>query len=169
VKDQPLIARGDRTVPITVFARTSAAPADAFRVIAPVDLSSVFRPWGPFPGVTAVEGQTAAWDRPGVSRRTRFTDGSQANEALTEYTEGHGFAYELTGFTNVLAKLASGVRGEWSFLPDGGGTMIRWTYEFKPRPGRRWILAGPFKPLWSRYMQAALVRMVAVVEGAPSH
>ncbi|MFI5843106.1 SRPBCC family protein [Catenuloplanes sp. NPDC051500] len=167
MSDQLLIRRGDRTVPITVFARTSATPGTAFRVIVPIDLSAVFRPWGPFPGIAGVEGQTAAWDRAGVSRRPRFTDGSEAVETLTEYTDGHGFAYQLTGFTNVLARLASGVRGEWSFLPDGTGTMIRWTYEFKPLPGRRWIIAGPFTPLWARYMQAALDRMITVVEEVP--
>jgi hypothetical protein len=59
----------------------------------------------------------------------------------------------------------SGVRGEFSFLPDGGGSMIRWTYEFKPKHGRGWIIAGPFQRPWRRYMQKALDRMVAVVEG----
>jgi hypothetical protein len=44
--------------------------------------------------------------------------------------------------------------------------LIRWTYEFKPLPGRRLILAGPFRPLWRRYMQRALDRMVDVVEAA---
>ncbi|EXG82252.1 SRPBCC family protein [Cryptosporangium arvum] len=164
-----LIARTDKTVPITVFARTSAAPDVAFRIVAPIDLSRVFLADRLFPGVAGVEGQTDTWDHAGVSRRPRFTDGSQVTESLTEYVDGHGFAYELTGFTNTLATLALGVRGEFSFLPDGGGTTIRWTYEFKPRPGRRLVLAGPFKPLWQRYMQAALNRMVAVVEEHTAH
>ncbi|WP_033341519.1 SRPBCC family protein [Catenuloplanes japonicus] len=158
-----LIDSTDRTVPITVFARTPATPAVAFRIIAPIDLRRVFLADRFFPGIAEVSDQTDTWDHAGVARRPRFTDGSQATEALTEYVEGHGFAYELTGFTNALATLALGVRGEFSFLPDGGGTMIRWTYEFKPRPGRAWIVAGPFRPLWQRYMQAALDRMVAVV------
>ncbi|WP_190147043.1 SRPBCC family protein, partial [Streptomyces coeruleorubidus] len=68
---------------------------------------------------------------------------------------------------NVLAKLISGVRGEWSFLPDGTGTSIRWTYDFRPLPGRRWIVAGPFKQLWARYMRAALTRMVTVAQETP--
>ncbi|RAO29565.1 hypothetical protein PSN13_04763 [Micromonospora saelicesensis] len=70
----------------------------------------------------------------------------------------------LTGFTNVLSRLAAGVRGEFNFNPDGDGTLIRWTYEFKPLPGRRLILAGPFAPLWRRYMAAALRRCVQVAE-----
>ncbi|PRY21026.1 SRPBCC family protein [Pseudosporangium ferrugineum] len=161
-----LITSADRTVPITVLARTSAGPADAFRILAPIDLTRVFLADRLFPGVAAVADQTGTWDRAGASRRPRFTDGTSVTESLTEYVDGRGFAYELTGFTNALATLALGVRGEFSFLPDGEGTIIRWTYEFKPRPGRRWIVAGPFRPLWQRYMQSALRRMVAIIEGA---
>ena len=58
------------------------------------------------------------------------------------------------------------MRGEFNVNPDGDGTLIRWTYEFKPLPGRRWILAGPFAPLWRRYMVAALDQCVHVIETA---
>ena len=52
---------------------------------------------------------------------------------MDRYTPGHSFAYEVTGFTSlVLRRLVYGVRGEWTFTPDGNGTVIRWTYEFKP-------------------------------------
>ncbi|WP_127479075.1 SRPBCC family protein [Nocardioides pantholopis] len=160
----PLITRADKTVPVTVFARTTAPPADTFEIIAPIDLATVFHPVFPFPGVTEVRNQTESWDHPGPSRTPTFDDGSQATERLTEYVASQGFAYELTEFTNVLGRLAAGVRGEWSFLPDGDGCLIRWTYEFKPLRGRRLVLAGPFRPLWRRYMQRALDRMVDVVE-----
>jgi hypothetical protein len=159
-----LIGSADNTVPITVQQRTSVAPAKAFRLIVPIDLSSVFHRVAPFPGVKGVANQTEAWDHVGPVRNPQFDDGSQADEQLIEYTEGSGFAYQLTGFTNVLSKLAVGVRGEFNFNPDGDGTLIRWTYEFKPLPGRRWILAGPFTPLWRRYMAAALARCVQAIE-----
>jgi hypothetical protein len=159
-----LIGPADNTVSITVQQRTSAPPSEAFRAVAPIDLPSVFRPVAPFPGVKSVANQTEAWDHAGPTRNPQFDDGSQVNEQLTEYTEGSSFAYQLTDFTNILARLAVGVRGEWNFNPDGKGTLIRWTYEFKPLPGRRWVLAGPFKPLWRRYMVAALARCVRAVE-----
>lgn len=163
-----LITRTDKTVPITVFARTSAPPEAAFPVVAPIDLSAVFLADRIFPGIAGVEDQTEAWDHAGASRHPRFTDGSQATERITEYAEPYGFAYELSEFTNVLSALTSGVRGEFSFLPDGTGSTIRWTYEFKARGLRRVIVAGPFRPLWRRYMQRALDRMVAIVEGDSS-
>jgi hypothetical protein len=162
----PLIVRTDKTVPVTVFARTSATPARAFEVIAPIDLTVVFNPVFPFPGIAEVKNQKESWDHAGPSRTPTFDDGSQATESLTEYVAGQSFAYEMTEFTGVLGRLASGVRGEWSFCPDGAGCSIRWTYEFKPLPRRRMILAGPFRPLWARYMQRALNKMVAVVESS---
>src|SRR3954469_20702783 len=126
-----IITANDTTVPITVFARSPASPATTFRIIAPIDLTKIFLADALFPGIAGVEEQKDSWDRPGVSRRPRFTDGTKVIETLTEYVDGHGFAYELTGFTNALASLAMGVRGEFSFLPDGQGSTIRWTYEFK--------------------------------------
>jgi hypothetical protein len=164
-----LISSADNTVQITVQQRTSVAPADAFRLIVPIDLSSVFHRVAPFPGVKGVANQTEAWDHVGPTRNPQFDDGSQADEQLIEYTEGSSFAYQLTGFTNILSRLAAGVRGEWNFNPDGDGTLIRWTYEFKPLPGCRWILAGPFAPLWRRYMAAALARCLQVIESEESN
>src|SRR4051812_40926245 len=164
-----IIGPSDNTVSITVQQRTSVAPSDAFRVITPIDLATVFKPVTPFPGVKSVANQTEAWDHAGPTRNPQFDDGSQADEQLTEYTDGSSFAYQLTGFTNALARLAVGVRGEWNFNPDGAGTLIRWTYEFKAQPGRRWILAGPFRPLWRRYMAAALARTVQAIEAQPGN
>lgn len=159
-----LITEGDRTVPITVQQRSRLTPADSMALIAPIDLSTAFHPLAPFPGVASVTNQTEAWDHPGPTRNPQFTDGTQVDEQLTEYTPGSSFAYQLTNFTNALSKLACGVRGEWTFTPDGDGSLIRWSYEFKPLPGRRWVVAGPFKPLWRRYMAAALARCVAASE-----
>ncbi|MCZ2814462.1 SRPBCC family protein [Modestobacter sp. VKM Ac-2979] len=160
----PLISAGDRTVPITVQTRTTLSPADAFRLIVPIDLSLVFTGWGPFPGIRGVEDQTAAWDHTGSSRNPQFTDGTTAREMLTEYDEPSSFAYEVTGFTNVLRRLVAGVRGEWTFAPDGPGTLIRWTYEFKPLPGRSLVMRRIVGPLWRNYMTAGVVGSARAAE-----
>ena len=168
MKTPLIISSADNTVAITVQQRTWLAPGDAFGLVVPIDLPSVFHRVAPFPGVRSVANQTEAWDHVGPKRNPQFDDGSQVDEQLTEYTDGSSFAYQLTGFTNVLSRLAVGVRGEWNFNPDGDGTLIRWAYEFKALPGRRWILAGPFAPLWRRYMVAALARTVRAIEVRPS-
>lgn len=147
-----LITSTDITVPVTVQTRTTLSPNDAFRIIVPIDLSLVFKGWGPFPGVRGANNQTGAWDAAGQSRKPDLSDGTTAFERLTEYTAPHSFAYEITDFTNALRRVVTGVRGEWTFTPDGAGTLIRWTYEFKPLPGRRFLLKNIVAPLWRRYM-----------------
>jgi Polyketide cyclase / dehydrase and lipid transport len=52
--------------------------------------------------------------------------------------------------------LIEGVRGEWTFTPDGDGTLIRWTYEFKPLPRRLFLLRRIVAPLWKRYMKVGV-------------
>lgn len=102
-----LIGPADKTVTITVQQRTRTAPQDAFHILAPIDLPTVFRPVAPFPGISSVKNQTEAWDHAGPRRNPQFDDGSQADEELTEYVPGSSFAYQLTGFTNVLSHLAA--------------------------------------------------------------
>jgi hypothetical protein len=156
--------RTDRTVPVTVQARTAIRPAAAFMIVVPIDLSLVFRRWGPFPGVRGARNQSGSWDHVGASRNPELTDGSTAIEALTEYDPARSFAYELTGFTNALGRVVLGIRGEWTFTPDGQGALIRWTYEFKPRAGCYLAVRFGLAPLWRRYMRSALARTVRVVE-----
>lgn len=133
-----LITKLDKTVAVTVQTRAATPPQHAFKVNVPIDLSLVFKGWGPFPAVVGVQNQTGAWDHVGASRNPVLSDQTTANETLTEYTVGHSFAYEVTGFTNILGRLVEGVRGEWTFTPEG--TVIRWTYEFKPRRGRYFLV-----------------------------
>jgi hypothetical protein len=165
----PLISDQDETVPVTVQQRAAIPPSRAFEIITPIDLSLVFKGWGPFPAVRGVNNQSGEWDDVGASRNPVLSDGSTATERLTEYTAGHSFGYELTGFTNVLRRLIHGVRGEWTFTPDGDGTVIRWTYEFKPLRGRYVLVRRGLAPLWLRYMQAGVEAAARVAEerGAP--
>ena len=159
-----LISRTDATVPVTVQTRVDVPPARTFDINVPMDLSLLFTGWGPFPAVRGVRNQTGAWDHGGASRNPELSDGTTATEALTEYTPGNSFAYEVTDFTNVLGRIVDGVRGEWTFTPDGRGTLIRWTYEFKPKRGRRLLLRLGLAPLWRRYMRAALEAAAKVTE-----
>ena len=158
-----LITKKAITVPVTVQTRTALPPDRAFQPA--VDLSLVFKGWGPFPAVRGVRNQTGARDHPGASRNPILSDGSTATEKLTEYSPGQSFAYEVTGFTNiVLRRLVYGVRGEWTFTPDGSGTVIRWTYEVKPLCRRYWLVRYVLAPLWRHYMQAGVEAAAHVAE-----
>jgi hypothetical protein len=150
--------------PVTVERSCQAAPARAFAVIAPIDLSLIFTGWGLLPGVRGVRDQTGAWDAPGRSRYVDLVDGSSATERLTEYTRPHSFAYELTEFTGVLGRLVTRVRGEWTFTPDGARSLIRWTYSFFPRPGRALLVRWGVVPLWRHYAAATLGKAANAVD-----
>ena len=66
-----LITSRDRTVAVTVQTRASAHPQHAFEVNVPIDLSLVFRGWGPFPAVQGVKNQTGVcrlWHKADISR-----------------------------------------------------------------------------------------------------
>jgi hypothetical protein len=99
-----LITKNDWTVAVTVQTRAVAPPQHAFEVNVPIDLSPVFKGWGPIPAVRRVENQTGAWDHARAFRNPVLSDGSTANEALTEYADGHSFAYEVTNFTNITSR-----------------------------------------------------------------
>jgi len=148
--------------PVTVETPCPVPPARAFGVIAPIDLTLIFAGWGLLPGVRAVHDQTGPWDTAGRTRTVELTDSSTATERITEHTPPHSFAYELTGFTGLLARLVTRVRGEWTFTPDGTGTIVRWTYAFFPRRGRKPLVRWVLVPLWRRYATATLARAVAV-------
>jgi hypothetical protein len=57
-----LVTSRDKTVAVTVQTRAAAPPQHAFKVNVPIDLSLVFKGWGPFSAVRGVENQTGAWD-----------------------------------------------------------------------------------------------------------
>jgi len=75
-----LISPGDVTVPVTVQTRSPLTPGELFAFVVPVDLTLVFRGWGPFPAVRGTENQTGAWDGVGQSRNPQLSDGSTAFE-----------------------------------------------------------------------------------------
>lgn len=160
----PLFPRPEIGVSASVQARSSLPREGALVAIAALPLPDVFLRRGPFPGVVRVDGQEGAWDTPGRSRRPRFTDGGTVVETLVEYAPGSSFAYELRSFTDVFGRLVEGVRGEWTFTPDGDGSVVRWTWEFTPKAMSRAVLAWVIVPLYRRYMQRVIDLSVELVE-----
>ena len=144
----------------TAFARTALPPAVALDRMAEYPLPAMFTKGAFFPAVLRTEGQEGAWDRVGKRRTIHLGDGGTVTETIVERVPGASFAYELTGFTDVFDRLVVGVRGEWSVAPDGDGAIVRWTWEFAPRPLRRWLMAHVVAHLWRRHAQAILTAAV---------
>ncbi len=159
----PLISKKNATIVVTVQSRTDAKPDVCFDVIVPIDLSSAFKRTILLPGVERVENQNGRWEGVGETRNPIFTDGTSATETLTEFTRPHSFAYEITGFTNILNFFAQGIRGEWTMTPDFEGSLVRWSYEFLPKPGRALLFRLLVVPIWRTYMKSALERCLSAV------
>ena len=119
---------------------------------------------GTFPGVRGAENQTGVWDAVGQSRLPRFTDGTTAHEELPKYVASSSFAYQTTQFTNFLSRMVEGVRGEWTFTPDGERAMVRWIFELKPLRGRTSNMRRLAAPLWQQYMKAGVYGALRTAE-----
>jgi Polyketide cyclase / dehydrase and lipid transport len=155
-------------VAVTVSGVARADPATAFAVIAPVDLTRIFTGMGPLPAVVGTRDQPGAWDHVGATRTVKLSDGSEAREAITAYAAPAHFAYRLDGFTGLLRLVVDGADGAWWFSPSaGGGTDVRWTYVFAPRPRRRWLVRVALAPVWRLYARRVLARAIAEAERAP--
>ncbi|THG32959.1 SRPBCC family protein [Naasia lichenicola] len=159
-----LISRSDRTVPATVQARSRRTPAEAFAVIVPGPLALIYEKWGPFPATREARDQTGAWDGVGQSRTLVLGDGTTLKEVIVEFQGGRTFSYEATEFTNALGRLIHGVRGDWTFIEDGTGSIVRWTWEFKPRPFCRLPVRLLLVPLFRNYMQRAVGNAVRLAD-----
>jgi hypothetical protein len=154
-------------VAVTVSGVARTEPAAAFAAIAPVDLTRIFTGMGPLPAVVGIRGQTGAWDHVGATRTVELSDHSEAREAITAYDAPAHFAYRLEGFTGPLRLVVAGADGAWWFSAGArGGTDVRWTYVFLPRPGRRWLVRAAVAPLWRAYARRVLALAIAEAESA---
>jgi hypothetical protein len=165
MKARAVTGVSSRGVPVTVRATIDATPQRTFEVIVPINLALIFRGLGPLPAVVEVREQSGPWDHVGAHRRPVFSDGTAAFEQLTDYVPFSYFAYDLSGFTNILGRLVTGAHGGWQFAPiGGGGTAVTWTYTFLPLRLRYALVRFGVAPIWRLYMRRALVESVREVE-----
>jgi hypothetical protein len=157
------------TVPVE-----GSAPADletTFDSLMPIDLSRIFRGYGPLPAVVATVDQTGDWDHVGVSRTVKLSDGHQVSERITALERPRYFAYRVGPFeSGPLRRLIVDAHGEWWFTErDATGTAIRWTYTFRPRRFAAPIVRLLVAPLWRAYAKRVLALAIAEVKsGRPT-
>jgi hypothetical protein len=119
---------------------------------------------GLLPGVVGVRHQPPTWDVLGHSRTLDLSDGGSVVETITRSEPGSAFAYDLTAFRGVFGMLVADARAEWSFEARGSRCSIRWTYTFRARPGRGWIVRAVVASLWRPYMRRVLRVIVAAID-----
>lgn len=140
---------------------TAPMPDVAWAFVAHHDPTVYYPKFGPLPAVTAVEDQSGPWTIVGQTRRLELSDGGSVVETITDADSPTLFAYDLSDFQRLFGRLVTGARAEWRFERESDGTRIRWSYEFHPKRGRRWIVALIVRLWWARYMQRVLPRIAA--------
>jgi hypothetical protein len=151
----------------TVQVGIAAGQSEVFQHIVPIDLTSIFTGYGPLPAVTGTRNQTGAWDAAGQTRTVILSDGSSANELLTQYDYPRYFSYTVSGFTGVLRFLTTSANGEWWFEHNSvsDATHVKWRYAFNPCSRLSapilWFVAHV---LWRGYMRQALMLMKSQLE-----
>ncbi|WP_051471106.1 SRPBCC family protein [Patulibacter minatonensis] len=153
-----------KPVPVTVTATAKVPPQRCFDAIIPIDLTAMMQGYGPLPAVSGVRDQVGPWDTPGSTRVVELADGNETPERIVAVAQPEAFHYRVGPFTGPLGRLVAHVDG--SFLFDAtadGGTVVSWTYAFRPRRGGSLPVRG-LAPLWRRYATQSLQRAVAIAE-----
>lgn len=155
-------------VAVTVETLARARPEATFLAIAPIELARIFLGFGPLPAVVGTRDQTGDWDHVGATRIVELAGGSEAREEITAYRAPSYFAYRVSGFSGSLRLLVDHADGAWWFseAPDEA-TQVRWTYTFRPRPGRGALVRAIAAPLWQAYARRALALCVEAAERPP--
>ncbi len=155
-----------RSLAVTVNTDVAVNQIAAFERNVPIDLTSIFTGYGPLPAVTGTKDQTGAWDGSGQTRTVLLSDGSSAQEMLTQYEHPDYFSYTVSEFTGALRFLVTSANGEWWFSSTSSTkTHIKWRYAFNPRSAFAvpilWFITNV---LWRGYMHKALRLFKAQVE-----
>jgi Polyketide cyclase / dehydrase and lipid transport len=146
-------------VSITRQAVITGTPEAVFKFIAAEDvLPKVLTGYGPLPAVVKTSENTGPWTVAGSARLIHLADRSTVREQITHYEPSTHFAYRVWEFGNPLIRgLSTGARGEWTFSPAPGGTLVTWTYTFTAKNAVTALpLSGITQVLWRGYMDVCL-------------
>lgn len=137
----------------------------AYDVVRPAPLTEVFdKRSGPFPPIANVAEQVGEWGLSvGQTRRIHLSDGGSTFETLISIDAPRSFAYTLSQITGPLKLLVSGLRGEWAFAQESGGTRVTWLWDVEPKT----VLATPLvlvlRAFWKPYAAKALANCERLV------
>ncbi|GAA2175892.1 hypothetical protein GCM10009846_27550 [Agrococcus versicolor] len=95
----------------------------------------------------------------GQSRRIVLADGGSMVETVRTIDAPEATTYEMSDLTGPFATLFSGVLGEWTFEPLGGGTRVTWRWRLRPRSVVGRIAAPVIARMWQGYAAKALERI----------
>ena len=128
----------------------------------------ILRPLGPIPGIAQARMLDAPGPATGARRRIELTDGSSLDEELLAVERPSRHTYRWLGPpARPLGLLVRRGTGDWSFVPEAGGTRVVWSYRFELSSPLAAPLAWPVVLLFRRWMAAGLEALRAELASRP--
>jgi hypothetical protein len=114
-----------------------ASPEAAFDAVMNAPLEELFpHRAGIIPPVKEVNGQTGPWATVGQTRSVVTADGNSNTETLVTYDRAGGrYQYRLSDLTGPLKTLVASVDGQFTYVPEGAGTRVTWSWTLHPTNG----------------------------------
>jgi hypothetical protein len=147
----------------TVVAGT---PESAYDALCAAPLEKLFTTRsGPIPPVSRVDGQVGAWGSgPGQSRTVVLSDGSGNLETLVGADRAtQDYRYQLTDFQGPFKNLISSIDGQFTFVPEAGGTRVTWSWNLHPVNAVTRLVLPVVGFFWNKYAAAMWPRYAALV------
>ena len=133
-----------------------ATQEDAFAAALAITLPTLlYRRYGPFPPIKAVEGQTR-WAEAGDGRTIVPAGGGSMRETLTGVDAPRSFGYAITDITGPMAMLVDRIDGRWTFRPQGTGTGVTWGWTLHPKSALSVPVVPVLARIWHGYARQAL-------------
>lgn len=128
------------------------APEVAFDGVLAAPLDELFpHRGGLIPPIKECAGQDGAWGTVGQTRTVVLKDGSSNLETLVGADRPGSYRYRLTDFKGPFKALVASVDGEFSFVPEGSGTKVTWSWVLHPTNAVARLLLPAVGASWRTY------------------
>mgnify|MGYP001254184888 CR=1 FL=1 len=134
-----------------------ASAAEIAATIADTEQWKSFGGYGFLPGIASAVYEKRTDDMIGSRIRVQNTDGSSHVEEIYAWNEGEKVAMKMHEFTPPLSRMAGYFTEEWTFVPQGSGTLVTRHFELY---ARHWG-TRPFLWLISLLFRRAIARNLA--------
>ncbi|MCZ4500567.1 MAG: hypothetical protein JWQ74_3122 [Marmoricola sp.] len=116
---------------------------------------------GAIPAIKECTGQVGAWDTVGKTRTVVLADGTSNVETLVEYSRPGNYRYRLSDFTGPMKRLVAGVDGQFTFVPEGEGTRVTWSWSITPTNAGTRVVLPVIGIFWRKYAAGMWPRYAA--------
>lgn len=107
---------------------------------------------GIIPPIKECTGQDGGWDTVGKTRTVVLSDGTSNVETLVEYDKAGGsYRYRLSDFVGPMKALVAGVDGRFTFVPEGSGTRVTWSWAIRPTNAVARLALPVVGVFWKQY------------------